>query len=84
MTFTKIAIAIGVVLFGFVCWLAVSGVGAAREGLVSLVALVALVAGGNLLSGWARPAAKRSTAVTRAPAAAEPASERSPGDEPAS
>ena len=84
MTFTKIAVAIGLVLLGFACWLAASGVGAAREGLVSLGALVALVAGGNLLSGWARPVAKRSATAARDPAAAEPASGRSPGDEPAS
>jgi len=84
MTFTKIAAAIGLALLGFVFWLAASGVGAAREGLVSLIALVVLVAGGNLLSGWVRPDAKRSGAATRDPAAAEPVSDRSPGDEPAS
>lgn len=51
MTFTKAVVLGAVALFGFVCWLAASGFGAAREGLISLVALVVLVGGGNLLSG---------------------------------
>ncbi len=51
MTFTKAVVLGALALFGFVCWLAASGFGAAREGLISLVALVVLVGGGNLLAG---------------------------------
>ncbi len=51
MTFTKVAIAGFLALLGFLCWLAVSGFGAARELLISLFALVLLVGGGNLLAG---------------------------------
>jgi len=51
MTFTKIAVAAGVVLLGLACWLAAAGFGAAREGLISLFALAVLVGGGNLLAG---------------------------------
>ena len=83
MTFTKIAVFAGAALLGLICWLAVSGVGAAREGLVSLVALVALVAGGNALAGRPRPYARRSAASPRDPAASGPAAGRSSGDEPA-
>jgi hypothetical protein len=49
--FTKIALGAGVVMVGVVIWLAVIGVGAAGEGLITVVALVLLVAGGNALGG---------------------------------
>jgi hypothetical protein len=70
MTFTKVAIVGCVALLGFVCWLAASGLGAAREGLISLFALVLLVGGGNFLAG-------RSGSYGRhgAPAGGDPASE---------
>ncbi len=51
MTFTKVAVVGCLALLGFVCWLAASGLGAAREGLISLFALVLLVGGGNFLAG---------------------------------
>ncbi len=51
MIVTKIAIGAGIVVLGFCCWLAAVGVGAVREGLISLCALVVLVGGGNWLSG---------------------------------
>jgi hypothetical protein len=83
MTFTKIAVAGGLALLGFVCWLAASGVGPAREGLVSLVALVALVAGGNLLAGRARAYAERPAPTTRDSAPSEPVAGMSSDGEPA-
>lgn len=51
MTFTKIAVGFGLALLGFLCWMAVIGVDAVREGLISVFALAVLVAGGNLLAG---------------------------------
>jgi hypothetical protein len=51
MVLTKIAIALGVLALGFGCFLALLGVNAASEGIVTLVVLVVLVAGGNLLAG---------------------------------
>ncbi len=86
MTFTKIAVIGGVVVFGFVCWLAAAGFGAAREGVISLIALAVLVGGGNLLSGRGGPYGRRS-----GPPAPEPATSEAevregatgPSDEPA-
>lgn len=51
MIFTKIAIAGSVVLLGFLCFLAAKGMTIVTEGLVTVVALFAFIAGGNLLSG---------------------------------
>lgn len=51
MIVTKIAIAVGLVVLGIACWMAVIGIGAAAEGLLTVFALVVLVAGGNLLAG---------------------------------
>lgn len=51
MIVTKIALGAGVAVLGLVIWLAVIGVPAAGEGLITLVALVLLVAGGNALGG---------------------------------
>lgn len=55
MIATKIAIALGVVLLGVACWMAVIGVSAASEGLLTVFALVALVAGGNYMAGRTSP-----------------------------
>ena len=51
MVFTKIALALGVLLLGFFVWIALVGMNAVGEGLVTLVALVVLIGGGNMLSG---------------------------------
>ena len=51
MIATKIAIALGIAVFGVACWMAVIGVRAASEGLLTLLALVVLVGGGNYLAG---------------------------------
>lgn len=86
MTFTKVAIVVGLALLAVVIWLAVSGLGVAREGLVSLFALVLLVGGGNLLSGRAGSRSRRGgTTVARGPAAIEPgdAIDTAHDDEPA-
>lgn len=72
MTFKKVAVVGLLALLGFGCWLAASGFGAAREGLISLFALVLLVAGGNLLSGRGGPYGRRGASVARERAAAEP------------
>ncbi|HTX63534.1 MAG TPA: hypothetical protein VMD28_07820 [Acidimicrobiales bacterium] len=65
MTFTKVAVVGGLALLGFVCWLAASGLGVAREGLISLCALVLLVGGGNLLSGRPGSSGRRGAAAVR-------------------
>lgn len=84
MTFTKIAVACAVALFALVCYLAVAGFGAAREGVISLVALVVLVGGGNWLSGrgpyGARPTVPGPASPHGAPSEGEGA--EAPGDEP--
>lgn len=64
MTFTKIVAACGVVLLGFLCFLAAKGMTAVTEGLITLFALVALVAGGNLLSGRGAYGARRGPAAS--------------------
>jgi hypothetical protein len=51
MIFTKLAIALGIVGAGLLFWMAVSGVAVATELLVSAIAIVVLVGGGNWLSG---------------------------------
>ncbi len=78
MTFTKVAVVGGLALLAVVCWLAVSGLGVAREGLISFFALVLLVGGGNLLSGRAGSRGRRGTTAVRDPAAIEPGG--GPGD----
>ncbi|MHB1774366.1 MAG: hypothetical protein ACYCU7_00015 [Acidimicrobiales bacterium] len=55
MSVTRLAVVLGVVAFGVLCWAAAAGVEAAYELLVSLVVLVALVAGGNWLGGRRTP-----------------------------
>ena len=72
MTFKKVAVAGFLALLGFACWLAASGFGAAREGLISFFALVVLVGGGNLLAGRGGPYGGRRASAAREPAAAEP------------
>ncbi len=51
MTVTRLAVVLGVLLVAGVCWLAADGMAFAYELLVSLAALVVLVAGGNWLGG---------------------------------
>jgi|GEM_PF-2645802 len=51
MVFTKIALAAGFLLLGFLIWLAIMGMTAVGEALVTLFALVLLVGGGNWISG---------------------------------
>ncbi len=51
MIFTKVAIGFGVVAAALLFWMAVSGVAVATELLVSALAIVVLIAGGNWLSG---------------------------------
>jgi len=55
MIVTKLAIGLGVVLVGVLCWLAVDGVAVAFEALVTGVALVVLVGGGNWLRDRSSP-----------------------------
>lgn len=76
MTYTKVAVVGCLALLGFVCWLAASGLGAAREGVISLFALVLLVGGGNLLSGRAGSYGRRGASAVRHGHAATP----EPGD----
>jgi len=59
MIVTKVAIGVGVVLCGILVWMAVSGVAVATELLVSAIAIVVLVGGGNWLSGRGGRAAPR-------------------------
>jgi hypothetical protein len=77
VTFTKVVAACGVVLLGFLCFLAAKGMTAVTEGLVTLFALVVMVAGGNLLSGRGAYGARRS------PAASMPVREPPPQPAPA-
>ena len=55
MIVTKLALAAGFLLLGLLCWLAFSGVAVAGELLVTAVALVVLVGGGNWLAGRRSP-----------------------------
>lgn len=50
MIFTRIAVTVGVVALGALIWLAVAGFKPAVAPLVTLAALVVLVAGGNWIS----------------------------------
>jgi nitrate/nitrite transporter NarK len=72
---TKIAVVLGVVLLGVACWMAVIGVRAAAEGLLTVFALVLLVAGGNYMAG-------RTTATRRGPAASQGAAAARPSGAP--
>lgn len=65
MIATKIAVAMGIVLLGVACWMAVIGVRAVSEGLLTFFALVVLVGGGNYLAG--RSGARRGPAPARVP-----------------
>lgn len=88
MIFTKIALALGVLVLGFMVWLALVGVHAAGEALVTLIALVVLVGGGNLISGRRprgraadlepRPISQWRTAAAPAPADADRPGARAP------
>jgi hypothetical protein len=51
MIVTKVAIGLGVVAAALLFWMAVSGVAVASELLVSALAIVVLVGGGNWLAG---------------------------------
>jgi hypothetical protein len=44
---TRITLAFGALVFGLVCWLAISGVGWAIEMVITILALVALIAFGS-------------------------------------
>lgn len=91
MIATKIALALGLVLLGIACWMAVIGVGAASEGLITVFALVILVGGGNLLAGRTAPArrpasgdpARQSSAPTSSPSGAEGAAASGQAAQPA-
>jgi hypothetical protein len=86
VTFTKVAVVACLGLLGFVCWLAASGFGAAREGLISLFVLVLLVGGGNLFSGRSGSYGHRRITTLRDPSAPESADvvDGANDDEPAS
>jgi hypothetical protein len=51
MTVTRFAIGAGVVIVGFLCWMAAIGFTAVIGPLVTVVVLILLVGGGNWLSG---------------------------------
>ncbi len=51
MIVTRLAIAVGVVFFGFLCYLAIRGFTALTVVLVTVIVLFAFVGAGNLLSG---------------------------------
>lgn len=55
MIFTRIAILAGLVLVGGMCWLAFSGFSPVYPILVTGVALLLLVGGGNLIGGRTPP-----------------------------
>jgi hypothetical protein len=80
MTFTKIAVVGGAIVLALVCWLAVAGFGAAREGVICLVALVVLVGGGNLLSARSGAPRRRAVAPVEAHAADAGAAEAGAAD----
>jgi hypothetical protein len=52
---SKLALGACVVLFGGLCWLAVAGVAVAAELLITALALLVLVGGGNWLAGRRSP-----------------------------
>jgi hypothetical protein len=52
---TRLAVLLGVLLLGLLCWAAAGGMRAAYELLVSFAVLVVLVAGGNWLGGRRTP-----------------------------
>lgn len=51
MTFIKVGIIGGIVILGILIWMAIIGVAIAAEVLITVFVLVALVGGGNWLSG---------------------------------
>ncbi|HVX20155.1 MAG TPA: hypothetical protein VHB02_02280 [Acidimicrobiales bacterium] len=51
MIVTKLAVALGVVAFGLLCWMAVAGVTFAAVLIITVGALVVLVGGGNWIGG---------------------------------
>jgi hypothetical protein len=50
VTVTRIAIVAGVIVLGFLCWLAAIGFRAVIAPLATVVVLIVLIAGGNFLS----------------------------------
>lgn len=78
MPFTKLAVAFGFLLLGFLVWLAVVGLRPVGEGLVTVFALVLLVGGGNLIAGRSHHGARRSADVEPRPIA-ELRAQRHPG-----
>ena len=80
MTVTRLAVIGGVAVLGIVCWLAAIGFSAATEGLVTVFALVVLVAGGNLLAGRSAPSRRAPVAVGSAGLDGEVEGEDAGGD----
>ena len=60
MSVTKLVIALGVIFFGLLCWMAVDGITAAAVTVITLGALVVLVGGGNWIGGRSSPHGPRS------------------------
>ena len=77
MSFTRIAVWIGVVLFGLMCFLAAIGFTAMIGPLVTVALLVLLIGGGNLMRGRSPYAAYGRTAP-RGPTVAHPPTEGGP------
>ena len=51
MIVTRLSIVAGIIVFAFLCWMAIEGVADARNLVITVVALFLLIAGGNALRG---------------------------------
>jgi len=69
VTMTKIALVVGVAVVGFLCYLAAVGSSAAAALVITGVALVVFIGGGNWISGRTTPGA-RPPAAPASPATA--------------